>query len=731
MRTRRTSLPDNLDQELLVGIGGNRPKPSPPPLTANSNRTATIQDLHDILKMKPERPVPRKVGFAQQNIQFARENSLLKVKITELEHKLNDLLKDNLQLRHNNATNKLKYEQNLNEQITLLENGVYQRFDEIILMFDNIRKREGLPSNNSPQSVRYHHHHHHHQIQSLTSTVPPKVTMTSTKKRNRRKSMFIQSDDLPNLDNEKQETIQTSSLSETIINESSIPILEHPDNSSQSQIPTTDTSDVHPDKSFKENDTTTTSVLDYSIPEEEGDEYTEEEVNIIKHNSTPRINKKEITLPSPKTSSQKDTTEKKKRLPPRPAKIPPRIRKTKINPISKDDVMPQTSTATLASNIDIKNIKTSETKPVITLQEPVIEGRALRRSTRGKAVNYKLPSLRAKMRRPQKELVDATTVNDIHEYEVNNNSIVKIEEKTSINYDTTPTETLKKRNTRKPRKSISTTAQQNISNKSDIKDDDPPKGSTLNLSSTENEKEIPLKKVNIEKPKKNTSIYNDCTTAPLDIFSENDSSQDHHLTNSSNTHNTKLTKKRSFNSILDTSDDEDGNNELTSQRNITRQEQSERRSLKTNINTNVISSSSLVQNNHTSSNNNSSSQILSDITNKPSQKKTSTKNPKRRLLKTAIVNDLYNDAEDLDIYDSLHKNSPSPTSSASSTASFRSLSSSFHYPTNTNDNAKNKNERDNDNKTVSFRFSDDDLSVFDLVNKKNANKRTKAKEVTK
>lgn len=40
------------------------------------------------------------------------------------------------------------------------------------------------------------------------------------------------------------------------------------------------------------------------------------------------------------------------------------------------------------------------------------------RRTRGKAVNYKLPSLRAKMRRPTEKFVDATTVTDIHDLQV-------------------------------------------------------------------------------------------------------------------------------------------------------------------------------------------------------------------------------------------------------------------------------------------------------------------------
>lgn len=40
------------------------------------------------------------------------------------------------------------------------------------------------------------------------------------------------------------------------------------------------------------------------------------------------------------------------------------------------------------------------------------------RRTRGRAINYALPSLRAKMRRPTEKLVDATTVTNIRDLQV-------------------------------------------------------------------------------------------------------------------------------------------------------------------------------------------------------------------------------------------------------------------------------------------------------------------------
>lgn len=726
-------------------------------ITNSSVKASELKQLQDILNIKTEQQQSRKVGFAQQNIQFARENTSLKTKITELELKLNDLLKENLQLRQNNVSNKIQYESHLNEQICLLENGVFQRFDEIILMFDNVRKRENLPANKSSQWMKYHQ-------QSEVSNSLKNNTITPSKKRNRRKSMFIQSDDLPMLDklhndqlsndklhNDKENFNLNSSVSETIIHESSIPILEHPDNVSKEDTDMEPNNDIDTSNMHNEN-TGTSSVLDCPIPEEKEEEAAEEEeeeeeensdVNLIiypsnesyensKNASTPPIEQSQENISS--TPITKKTQRK------RTTKIPPPIiKKNQRKSVSKDDKMPQT-------NIDVNKIEPTHMNT--TLEENASGIRPTRRSTRGKVVNYKLPSLRAKMRRPKEQLVDATTVNNIHEYEVN----VKIEQhEDSIPPKMTPTKIenintkddiitnskkkLPKKKTivtkkttdipqeNKPKKNTTDTTKENKSNKNTIPNDSIPNDSIIH-SEDNTSNDI----ITIPISQRKTSVYNDPEVDSNDFFVDNNTEPFSTPTNTTKP-TQKNNKKRSRNSLLD-DEDEEKENDSTSRTNIPPQKKNSahRYAFDLKVNKNIMSSSPLMSSKISSSNNNnnnSSSQILSDITNTTKPNRDVNQKRKKKLLKRPIINDLYNDAEDLDIYDSLSKKSPSPSLSSSSTASFRSLSSSFHHQ------GSSSNKSLKEGKTVSFRFSDDDLSVFDLVDQHRNNKKSKPRAVGK
>lgn len=732
-RARKVDALGDSKQQNLARISGNTMKK----INNSAAKTSDLKELQDILNIKKTEPQSRKVGFAQQNIQFARENSSLKTKITELELKLNDLLKENLQLRQNNISNKIQYESHLNEQISLLENGVFQRFDEIILMFDNVRKRENLSPNKSSQWLKYHQ-----QIDLPNSL--KNNTITPSKKRNRRKSMFIQSDDLPLLDklqnseilqNDNKENLIHNS-SETIIHESSIPVLEHPDNASKEENEIESNNDnnsalLH--DSINNDNIGTSSVLDCPIPEEkEGEEEAEEEeeeeenndVNLISYPSNDSIeNNRNASTPSIEHSQENisSTPITKKTQRKRTAKIPPPIiKKTQRKSASKDDKMPHT-------NIDVNKIEPTMSNP--TLEEDSLPTRSTRRSTRGKVVNYKLPSLRAKMRRPKEQLVDATTVNNIHEYEVN----VKVEQhEDSIPPKMTPMkieninskddvidDPKKKMLKKKTTKKIIDTLQENKSTKN----------TNLNDSINQSEDNTSTDIITIPIPQKKTSVYNDADANSNDFFADNNTELFSTPTNTITPTNKNSKKKRNRNSLLD-DEDEEKENDSSSRASIPPQKKNSahRYAFDLKVNKNIMSSSPLMSSKISSSNNNnnnSSSQILSDITNTTKPNTNVTQNRKKKLLKRPIINDLYNDAEDLDIYDSLSKKSPSPSLSSSSTASFRSLSSSFHHQ------GSSSNKSQKEGKTVSFRFSDDDLSVFDLVDKHCNNKKSKPRAVGK
>lgn len=689
----------------------------------NSNmRTSNLKELQDILNIKVEPQQltqPRTVGYAQQNIQFARENTSLRTKITELELKLNDLLKENLQLRQNSVSNKIQYENHLSEQICLLENGVFQRFDEIILMFDNVRKRENLPPNESSQWKKYHQ-------QIDTPTVLKNVTMTPAKKRNRRKSMFIQSDDLPLLDtvqNDDKENIpHHSSISETVIHESSIPVLGHPDNISneESENVSIKQNDLEPLQDVINNENTgTSSILEYPIPEENEGNDEENDVNIILPSDKSIENIKKTSTPPTeqvKKSGNSTTSTSKKTQRKHIAKMPPPIiKKTKKHSISKDDKMPET-------NIDVNEIETISNSTVSS-EENVSEVRSFRRSTRGKVVNYKLPSLRAKMRRPKEKLVDATTVNDIHEYEVN----IKIEPKhDELPHKITPAKTepviLKEKTVTTPKKA-KPKKKMSVCKSNSNKEEKPTNKDIPNDSIIESADNTSNDIITIPIPKKKTSVYNDIDSDSIDFFVNNNDYDIFSTPVGNVEHTNNNNKKRNRNSLLDDDDDDEKENGSKTCIPLPKKEFEHRYAFNLKTNKNGMSSSPLMSSKISSSSNQSSSQVLSDITNKTV--KVISKKPKKKLLKRAIINDLYNDAEDLDIYDSLNKKSPSPSLSSSSAASFRSLSSSFHYQ----GSSANKSEKES--KTVSFRFSDDDLSVFDLVDKQHNNKRAKVKEVGK
>lgn len=103
--------------------------------------TPHIQELQNILDSQQEEWAAIKENYTTQNSLIAKENCTLKMKLSELENKVSQLIRENVQLRSQVSLNKLEFQNKLASQINVLENGVIQRLEEVLYMFDSIRKK--------------------------------------------------------------------------------------------------------------------------------------------------------------------------------------------------------------------------------------------------------------------------------------------------------------------------------------------------------------------------------------------------------------------------------------------------------------------------------------------------------------------------------------------------------------------------------------------------------------
>ncbi|CAI4036381.1 hypothetical protein SMKI_15G2230 [Saccharomyces mikatae IFO 1815] len=432
------------------------PKRKIVPNKDNSKRTVShddltpqIQEFQNLMDLESKKAEIIRQSYSKQNSLLAKDNSVLKIKVNGLEKKISQLVQENVTLRSKTSISEAIYRERLSNQLQIIENGIIQRFDEIFYMFENVRKNENLPSSNlksllkrtssrsrscslsSPtysknsneqSSHQYHPSHESSFNKDDSQDLEPK---TKKRKSSRRQSMFISTSLEP-----EDETIQQ----EPITNEPSLKVPVGLPESAQIEE-ATDTLNIEEE----DNDSTsnfTNSIIEYSIPEENSTEPEHSSSKLEIFNDSTNI----LTTASPNHSSL--------RLP-NPSDPPANLGAT----IGDTAAVYSSSSSSTNSHPKAK-IKHSMKPPRIELKKKVIDevmpvsnvsnnseiSFTRTRRTRGRAVDYTLPSLRAKMRRPSEKLVDATTVIDIHDLQVSNRNRETSHKRKSLSNDSIPDE---------------------------------------------------------------------------------------------------------------------------------------------------------------------------------------------------------------------------------------------------------------------------------------------------
>lgn len=396
--------------------------------------------------------------YLQQNSQLAKYNSSLMMKITDMETKVSELVQENVSLRSRLSMGELRYREKLNTVFQTLEDGIVEKFLQMNQLLTTVRESQGLESGIhdnplkpilrgsngiSPRSAKKveftgantttkpvgfedpiaedNHENSGNSLELNDDEVRP--LRKRRRKSSRRESLFIPADfefndedpelelnQLPITEDEPPPSTAATSVPEEESQENKhtkeeredegkenvstiplVPVLPSVTNTGTECSNTNKNNTTEMETALAEDDSYnfTTSVIEYSIPEETS---THEHSHILLETSKSKIdvyNDREET----NNNEADDSMNIVQCTIPSQSKIKHSMKhpRTKLKG-GQDDIMPHT-------DYDKDDEKRE-------------------RRTRGKAVNYKLPSLRAKMRRPTEKLVDATTVTDIHDLQV-------------------------------------------------------------------------------------------------------------------------------------------------------------------------------------------------------------------------------------------------------------------------------------------------------------------------
>lgn len=404
-------------------VNGNQKAPH---ISQNMPQIQEFQNLIDSQKLQFEQ---MKLSYSQQNVQLAKSISNLMIKNSDLETKISELVQENVILRGKLSMKDLKHKEHINLQLKILEQEIFYRFEEIGNLFNSTREKCGIPRHKwdigaslkknmevSPcKGVEFKNYIHktseindrygdqtndiHKNSQLNEEEIQP---LKKKRKSSRRESLFIpsdfeffneNSDDIKNPDediNNISSCINNTSDEGNSNNHPNTSIKEGEEINKEEGITNEEDGIQHQEDSFNFNN----SIIDYSIPEEVDDFRNETRLSIDTSKSKIDVYKDNCTN---QNISLENLNGQLSQLPfiPVLTSSQSKIKHSMKTPKSKskqfmDEIMPQN---------DYQDIPRS-------------------RRTRGKAVNYTLPSLRAKMRRPTDKLVDATTVIDIHDLQV-------------------------------------------------------------------------------------------------------------------------------------------------------------------------------------------------------------------------------------------------------------------------------------------------------------------------
>lgn len=410
-----------------------RKKPANPAKNGNntsnpSEQLPQIQQFQDLIDLQKAQFENIKSSYIQQNSQLAKSNSSLMMKIADMEKKVSELVQENVVLRSKLSMSELKYKEKLNSQFQILEKGVYQRFEEVVHIFTTVKKKEGLSYQNDanncfsldgPRSILKRPS----SVNESRRSSKPSITFnenenqiipseTEENLRDRNNSIELNDEEILPLKKRRKSSRRESLFIPSDFDFSN-EYLENElkDIESNSAENAHESNEILPEEQQDQEDEScnfTSSIIEYSIPEEIPDLKSKKNESLpsLSNNSSSSSSRIEIykdlndhlRCQSPEHASSKAQTPQSpfvqvQNLSQNKIKhsMKPRVKKKKII----DEIMPTTST------------------------QDYIESRM--RRTRGKAVDYTLPSLRAKMRRPTEKLVDATTVTNIHDLQVTAN----------------------------------------------------------------------------------------------------------------------------------------------------------------------------------------------------------------------------------------------------------------------------------------------------------------------
>ncbi|ODQ81129.1 hypothetical protein BABINDRAFT_160531 [Babjeviella inositovora NRRL Y-12698] len=357
-------------------------KSNPPPAPTLSQQTNTHLEL-----------IRRK--YLLQNKSLAKSNSVMLTKIANLETKISALITENMDLRQQKtAQSRDSNKQWLDEKLTTIENGVYTKFEEISQMFQNIRHNEGLAERETDGESRSHRVIHRASPEH------------SGRRRSSGRRQSLVFDDIPNLD---------ESIDDSLVSTRSHRIQEPQNGESVPQrhdkVFHNAVSESETRVCEKEEEPSSYEISDYMIPECD-----EEEVQSV-----------EITLaPTPKTPLPTVTASngfKKNTFDPLLFPSTDRSFTVYSDDIEEGEAEEVAESEAVLHN-RLKHSKPSKPKSLPKSEEAmprpqsvVEESTTPRRGRERKQVNYALPSLRAKMRRPTAKLVDAVVEAPKEEYQ--------------------------------------------------------------------------------------------------------------------------------------------------------------------------------------------------------------------------------------------------------------------------------------------------------------------------
>ncbi|CAH2353400.1 hypothetical protein CLIB1423_10S04148 [[Candida] railenensis] len=125
------------DETESKGISSVAPKSPPIHHSQPELSTSHSEMEHEQLKRK----------YSMQNQTLAKNNSIMLSKLSSMESRLSELISENVSMRRQKSLKDGAIKDTLHRKLLKIEDGLYEKFDDIFQMFEDIRSSEDLPSN--------------------------------------------------------------------------------------------------------------------------------------------------------------------------------------------------------------------------------------------------------------------------------------------------------------------------------------------------------------------------------------------------------------------------------------------------------------------------------------------------------------------------------------------------------------------------------------------------------